>query len=202
MDYQPRRSSSWSVRQKSCRQRSCSGHVMNIDGVINKDPPKGFDLWYTLPLFRPRSPVLKEAPADGSTQWSMMFSWRRGTTTFSMTWSLFGEWNCQNLLNLRQSSTGKPSVKLWRTHTLASWHTHAMTGVMTICSRAQIEEDWTSVTRIPFHGQPSWRSESLVWLGSQTNTNGGCNSENSNVTAYGWILACPSTSLVHRIPIN
>jgi len=188
-----------------------------------------FDLWYILPLFRPQSPVLKKAPADGSTQWSMMFSWRRGTTRFSMTWSLLGELNCQissEFKNLRQNSTRIPSAKLPRTHLLASWHTHSMTGVMTICSRVRIkflEKIGYLLPEIPFHGQPSWRSESLVGLGShqrrlQQQKHTGhpflieCTVPNAmfhrhwtrNLKAipHGWISGCPSTSLAHRIPIN
>jgi len=127
-----------------------------------------------------------------------MFNWRRGTTRFSMTWSLLGEWNCQissEFKNLRQSSTRIPSVKLPRTHLLASWHTHSMTGVMTICSRARIKflkKIGYLSPEFRFTVNPRDGPNRLSGWGV---TNGGCNSKStqaihfwSNALSLTWCL--------------
>lgn len=99
-----------------------------------------------------------------------------------MTWSLLGEWNCQissEFKNLRQSSTRIPSVKLPRTHLLASGHTYSMTGVMTICSRARIK----FLKKIG-HLSPEFRftvnpHDGPNRLSDWGVTNGGCNSKST-----------------------
>jgi len=190
----PTRPSGWCVRQRSCRQSEVAAGTSLLNAVGERgimDLIYGiFFLCSVLNLqFWKRH--LQTEVRNGA--WCSVDGGVR--PDFSMTWSLLGEWNCQissEFKNLRQSSTRIPSVKLPRTHLLASGHTYSMTGVMTICSRARIK----FLKKIG-HLSPEFRftvnpHDGPNRLSDWGVTNGGCNSKSTQVI-HSWSNALSLT---------